>query len=90
MDYLLMKRAVVGRVPMMCDIRKILQFFRMAKYNTDAHNTHVHTIIPMNITYTNPIPMSTFEGLSTRQIWRFPKSPLAPRCRRERRLPLNA
>jgi hypothetical protein len=37
-----------------------------------------------------PYPMSTSEGLSIRQIWRFSKSPLAPRCLWECRLPLNA
>ena len=50
---------------------------------------HAHTLTPYEHTYANPTPMSTSEGLD-RQIWRFPKSPLVPRCRRERRLPINA
>jgi hypothetical protein len=32
---------------------------------------------PYKYTYANPTPMNTSEGLS-RQIWRFPKSPLTP------------
>jgi hypothetical protein len=37
--------------------------------------SRMHTY-PYEYTYANPTPMSTSEGLSTRQIWRFPKSSL--------------
>jgi hypothetical protein len=60
---------------------KTYTFFRFTQYNVDAHNTH--TLTPMKTcTQTHPY--------EHRQIWRFSKSPLAPRRRRERRLPLNA
>ena len=39
-------------------------------------------------TYTNHIPMSIFENWAGK-FSRLAKSPQAPRCRRERRLPLN-
>jgi len=55
---------------------------------TQTLTTRTHTR-PYEHTYANPTPMSTSEVLD-RQIWRFPKSPLAPRCRRECHLPLNA
>jgi hypothetical protein len=42
MDYFLMKRAVVGRVPMMCDIRKILQFFKWQS-TTQTLTTRTYT-----------------------------------------------
>jgi hypothetical protein len=47
---------------------------------------------PYEYTYANPTPVSTSEGLSTEKSgeWRFSKSLLAPRRRRERRLPHNA
>jgi hypothetical protein len=43
-------------------------------------------------TYSNPtLPLwAPLKDLSTQQIWRFPKSPLTPRCRWERRLPFCA
>jgi hypothetical protein len=49
-------------------------------------HTHIH---PCEHMYANPTPMSTSKGLS-RQISRFTKSSLAPRCRQGRRLPLKA
>jgi hypothetical protein len=57
------------------------------KYNIDAHNTHTKS---QSYPYEHltkikhPAPR-----LSTHQIWIVPKLPLAPRCRREHRLPLN-
>jgi hypothetical protein len=60
--------------------KPIVLFSLITQYNAEAHNTHTHS--PYEYMYANPIPMSTFEGLSTRQIWRFPKLPLAPHCRR--------
>jgi hypothetical protein len=61
--------------------KPIVLFSLITQYNAEAHNTHTHS--PYEYMYANPIPMSTFEGLSTRQIWRFPKLPLAPHCRRD-------
>jgi hypothetical protein len=40
---------------------------------------------PYEYMYASPTPMSTSEWLS----WRFPKSPMAHRRRRERRIPLD-
>jgi hypothetical protein len=59
---------------------------RITRYIGDTDNAR--TFIPMN-THTNPTPRSIFEdwvGKSSR----LTKSPHAPRCRRERRLPLKA
>jgi hypothetical protein len=63
-------------------------FFRMAQYNADVHNTHAHS--PLWIHVRKPYPYEHLWRTEHRQIWRFPKSPMAPRRRRERRLPLNA
>jgi hypothetical protein len=61
--------------------------FLSTQYSADAH-THIHTH-PYEDTYKNHTSMSTYEELG-RQIWRFLKSPLAPRRRRERHLRLKA
>jgi hypothetical protein len=45
---------------------------------------------PYEYIYANTISMSTFDGPSTGRSGRFSKSPMAPRRRRARRLPLNA
>jgi hypothetical protein len=63
-------------------------FFRITQYNADAHNTHAHS--PLWIHVRKLYPYEHLRRTEHRQIWRFSKSPLASRRRRERRLPLNA
>jgi hypothetical protein len=61
------------------------RFFRITQYIGDTHNAR--TLIPMN-TRTQTIPLgasSTTAGKSSR----LTKLPQAPRCRRERCLPLK-
>ena len=63
-------------------------FFCETQYNADAH-IHVHILTPMNArTHTLP-----YEHLRKTEpagrVLRLTKSPRAPRCRRERRLPLK-
>jgi hypothetical protein len=77
----------LGGMDWVCYFGISLAFFRIIQYNTDAH-TSMHTQ-PYEYMYANPNPMSTFEGLS-QQISRFMKSPLAPRYRWGRRLPLRS
>jgi hypothetical protein len=48
--------------------------------------THTH---PYEYTHANPTPRSIFEDCAGKSS-RLTKSPQAPRCRRERRLPLKA
>jgi hypothetical protein len=62
-------------------------FFRLTQYNADTHNTHAHS--PLWIHIRKPYPYEHLRRTEHRQIWRFSKSPLAPRRRRECRLPLN-
>jgi hypothetical protein len=64
----------------------ISSFFRITQYIGDTHNAR--TFIPMN-THANPTPKSIFEDCAGKSS-RLAKSPQAPRCRRERRLPLKA
>jgi hypothetical protein len=52
------------------------------------HSQHMHTH-PYEYTHTNPTPRSIFEECAGKSS-RLTKSPQAPRCRRERRLPLKA
>jgi hypothetical protein len=63
-------------------------FFRITQYNAYAHNTHAHS--PIWIHIHKPCPYVHLRRTKHRQIWRFSKSPQAPRRRRECRLPLNA
>jgi hypothetical protein len=51
-------------------------FFFLAKVTLFFRELHSTT--QMLATHTHPYE----HGLSTRQIWRFPKSSLVPRCRR--------
>jgi hypothetical protein len=51
-------------------------------------NTHAYS--PLWIRVRKPYPFEHLRRIEYRLIWRFSKSPLAPRRRRERRLPLNA
>jgi hypothetical protein len=66
---------------------RIRVFLRITQYNTDAHNTHAHS--PLWIHVRKPYPYEHLRRTEQWQIWRFSKSPLAPRRWRERRLPLN-
>jgi hypothetical protein len=52
------------------------------------HSQHTHTH-PYEYTYVNPTPVSIFKDCAG-IFSRLTKSPHAPRCRRERRLPLKA
>jgi hypothetical protein len=52
------------------------------------HSQHTHTH-PYEYTHANPTPRSIFEDCAGKSS-RLTKSPQAPRCRRERRLPLKA
>jgi hypothetical protein len=51
-----------------------------------SQRTHTH---PYEYTHINPTPRSIFEDCAGKSS-RLTKSPQAPRCRRERRLPLKA
>jgi hypothetical protein len=55
-------------------------FLRFTQYNADAHNTHAHS--PLHVC--KPYPYEHLRRTEHRQIWRFSKSPLAPRRRQER------
>jgi hypothetical protein len=52
------------------------------------HSQHTYTN-PYEYTHANPTPRSIFEDCAGKSS-RLTKSPQAPRCRRERRLPLKA
>jgi hypothetical protein len=56
-------------------------FLRFTQYNTDAHNTHAHS--PLWIHVRKPYPYEHLRRTEHRQIWRFSKSPLVPRRRRD-------
>ena len=62
-------------------------FFRLHN-TTQALTTHTHSHF-FEHTYANSTPMNIFEDWAGKSS-RLTKSPQAPRCRRERRLPLNA
>jgi hypothetical protein len=62
-------------------------FLRLTQYNADAHNTHAHSSLWIYVG--KPYPYEHLRRTEHRQICRFSKSLLAPRRRRERRLPLN-
>ena len=62
-------------------------FLRITQYNEDAHNTHAHSH-PMN-TRTQTLPLWAPPKDWAPANLKIPKSPLALRRRRERRLPLN-
>jgi hypothetical protein len=61
------------------------QFFRITQYIGDTHNARS----PLWIHARKPYPSSIFEDCADKSS-RLTKSPQAPRCRRERHLPLKA
>jgi hypothetical protein len=63
-------------------------FFTIIQYKVYAHNTHAHT--PLWIHVRKSYLYEHLRRTEHWQIWRFSKSPMAPRCRREHHLPLNA
>jgi hypothetical protein len=64
-------------------------FFLELHSTTQTLTTRTHTH-PYEYTQRKPYPYEHLPRTEHRQIWRFSKSPQAPRRRRERRLPLNA
>ena len=69
-----------------CAFHAAPKYLLSTQYNTDVYiYMHAHLY---EYTYTNSISMNTSEGLD-RQIRRFPKSPLASRCRQERHITLK-
>jgi hypothetical protein len=70
-----------------CQENMSLHFFlRITQYIGDIHNARTH---PYEYTHTNSTLRSIFEDCAGKSS-RLTKSPQAPRCRRERRLPLKA
>jgi hypothetical protein len=63
-----------------------LFFANYTIHRRHPQRTHTH---PYEYTHANPTPRSIFEDCAGKSS-RLTKSPQAPRCRRERRLPLNA
>jgi hypothetical protein len=49
----------------------------MTQYNADAHNTHAHS--PLWIHVRKSYPYEHLRRTKHRRIWRFPKSPMSPR-----------
>ena len=64
------------------------EFFLRLHGTIQTLTMHAHSHLYEH-TYANPTPMSIFEDRASKFL-RLTKSPQAPRCRRERRLPLNA
>ena len=62
-------------------------FLEFRQYNENVHNTHAHSHLMNTRTQTLPLwaPPKDWAPANLK----IPKSPLAPRRRRERRLPLN-
>ena len=61
-----------------------ISFFFKLRSTTQTLTKHAHSH-----PYTNPTPMSIFEDWAGKSL-KLTRSPQTPRCRRERRLPLNA
>jgi hypothetical protein len=72
-------------------LRRVLEHYLFFFSNYTIHQRHsqrMHTH-PYEYTHANPTPRSIFEYCAGKSS-RLTKSPQAPRCRRERRLPLKA
>jgi hypothetical protein len=75
------------RAPPQQTPRQALLFFaNYTIHRRHSQRTHTH---PYEYTHANPTPRSIFEDCAGKSS-RLTKSPQAPRCRRERRLPLKA
>jgi hypothetical protein len=70
-----------------CSVKQFFFFYISHNTTQDTHNP-LHS--PLRIHVRKPYPYEHLRRTEHRQIWRFSKSPLAPRRRRECRLPLNA
>jgi hypothetical protein len=64
-------------------------FFLFANYTIHRRHSQRRHTHPYEYTHANPTPRSIFEDCAGKSS-RLTKSPQAPRCRRERRLPLKA
>jgi hypothetical protein len=79
LPFLLKKRALFRKC--------LVTFFsNYTIHRRHSQRTHTH---PYEYTHANPTPRSIFEDCAGKSS-RLTKSPHAPRCRRERRLPLKA
>jgi hypothetical protein len=87
------RRSTKGKITSWCKRRRYQSqiccgvfFANYTIHRRHLQRTHTH---PYEYTHANPTPRSIFEGCAGKSS-RLTKSPQAPRCRRERRLPLKA